>query len=182
MKKWKAFLLFAVTAAVVSACGGESSDSDTDLPPPPDFNTDPPQTLKSFDISGSAPDTSGGRAPIDPAISSGQFGVSWEVADSRSLYDVAMAVSLDDSASAGDVVFYARTCGSLKAGCPEAPTTNIDCIFNNSNELSCVDDPDTMADLSTFLDVIPKDAFVVIETCTITGHNCFVKSHPVVFQ
>lgn len=163
----------------LAACGGSDSDSSsTSGTTPPTAN---PQDLVSFDITGTAADTAG-VSPINPAENSGQFGASWSVSDSSLLYQVGMAVSTDANASAGDVVFYMRNCGGLSTGCPEAATTFVDCTFNNSNEISCTDDPDSMADLSTFLDVIPKSAFIIIETCTIASMDCTYMSHPVQFQ
>lgn len=154
----------------LSGCGGSDSD-------------DAPQgyLLTAFDVTGTSADEAG-VAPIDPFVNGGDFSVSWAVQDSGSLFTVAMAVSDDAVASPDDESFYARTCGGVTPGCPEAVTYTRTCNFNNSNILVCADQPEDSKDLTDYLPGIPFSGYIVIETCVITGFACSSESHPVRFD
>lgn len=169
--------LLGIAALLLTACGGGGRDN---IPPADSINQ--AHELMAIDIVGTATDDIDGVAPINPAENSGQFVVIWAVSDPGSLYRVSLAVSSDEALSPDDVIFYARNCGGTSSECPESTETFTDCTFDNSNAIGCADDPASAADLSDFLDVIPKSAFILIQTCSIDGTDCTQSSHPVEFQ
>ena len=131
-------------------------------------------------VNGTSADA-GGVTPINPAENLGRFSIKWRVRDSFFSYRAAMAVSLDKVASGSDRVFFFRNCGSNNDTCPQASSTTVDCQITNEHILSCTGD-DNQADLTTFFDVLPKNAYIIIETCMTSDTACFTKFHPVQFQ
>ncbi len=132
--------------------------------------------LKNFDVIGTSEDIDG-VAPISANTNNGNFVLRWEVKNKRSDYKIKAFVSYNNTLSDTDVRFYSETCSFDDCG-DENPYKQ-DCFFNNNNDISCGNDK---ANLQAFLDEIPKDAYIILESCDITGSDCEHKVDAVRFE
>lgn len=127
--------------------------------------------IKSFSITGSANESSG-IVPINSSINSGEFSVSWQ-ASSSDPYSVGLFISSDQSLSKStDVKFFGQNCGGLSIySCNN--TGNFSCNFTTENRLSCdLASPNQGTNISSFINEIPMDAFIVIEVCNGLRDDC----------
>lgn len=96
-----------------------------------------------------------------------------------------MAVSNDRKYGAGDRLFFDEDCGAFGDICPQGDAS-VSCGFDNNNVIACDSaggDAWMGPDLTSFLDVLPKIAFIVVEVCTMTStFGCFWTSKPIEFR
>jgi hypothetical protein len=160
------FITLITIPVLLSACGGDTTSLPT-INTPATTTT----TLNSFSVVGSGA-TVAGKIPINAGINNGEFFIAWDV-DSSDPYHV--DVHLNDSDSLIDAIkIFEQNCGALSVlfNCNE--TANFDCRFDSSNHISC----DTITafnpekDLTSFLDTLPKSAFIIIEACNALLDNC----------
>ena len=149
---------------LLAACGG-GSDSNI---------SDPDQAvhIRSFTVDGSGA-VVGGKTPINPAINGGLFQVQWEA--SEEVYHAEVWLSEDDvldtSSTGSDIRVFGRNCGILFSDCNR--TGSYTCRFTSENKISCgeinIANPERL--ITTFLDVVPKSAYLVLQVC----NNLFTK-------
>ncbi len=169
-------VLVASAALGLAACGGASSDVSN---PPPADNS-PFYSIQSFDVFGTSDDEAG-RAPIDPQVSNGNFVLSLEIKDGNTSYGIRGFVSQNQTLSDSDVDFLQVSCNPVDCG--SSGTVSDDCFFGSDNSLFCTrDDDGFVADLTPFLDTIPKDAHIIIQSCDPSFTTCETASHPVQFR
>lgn len=167
MKYWTVI----VSLAFLAACGGGGGTSGGGVVVDPGPSVPAHRVL---DISVSA---NGDISPGTPA-----FTLFYDVDDPDVLYDVTGYISADNSLSNADIEFVFGRCGGLddECGAQDHPLA-IDFDLNNSHELFLSGDPNPV-DLSGFLDTIPKDAFIILETCNIGGTQCETVAIDVTFN
>lgn len=168
----------------LAACGGESSDSDAAPLPKPKLPVPVNErgNLTAFKITSPSGGNGSGQIQINPGVSDGSFVASWKVKDSSSDYGVAMALSTDKVADKDDAVFYYDTCGASHTACPRASRTYMDCSFNNSNVMQCAGDPTSGRNMTAYLDTLPWNGYILIETCSNGINYCTVMSRAVQLQ
>jgi hypothetical protein len=132
--------------------------------------------LINFDVIGTSEDIDG-VAPISANTNNGNFVLRWEVDNKRSPYKIEAFVSYNDTLSDTDVRFYSETCSY--DDCGDKNPYEQDCFFNNNNDISCGKDK---ANLQGFLDEIPKNAYIIIESCDIADSDCNHKVDAVRFE
>lgn len=168
--------LLSVSLAVLAACDGGGSAAPATPPTP----VTPAYELQYFETVGTSADLPGGVSPLNPAIAGGNFTVTTRVADHTQGYRLQLWLSENANLSSADVKVYDNTCTTLRA-CGSTATFVNDCFINASNEFWCADHS-TRTDLTAFLDTIPKDAFLIANTCDWTAFNCTFAALPVQFQ
>ena len=167
--------IIGLTTILITACGKPSSDS-----------ADPNSILSShkltsFNVIGTSTDTSGGLAPIDPHTKSGKIIIDWTVRAALQ-NSIKLVVSNDDKLSNDDVEIYFNIC-NLVTLCGQKQVY-LTCAFDTNNVMECglLGSP-TSTTLTSFLDTIPKDAFIIIQSC-LNGFPfvCDTRSDGVQFQ
>ena len=153
-------IITLLLTGLLAACGG-GSDSNI---------SDPDQAvhIRSFTVDGSGA-VVGGKTPINPAINGGAFQVQWEA--SEEVYHAEVWLSADDvldtGAGSSDIRLLSRNCGILLSSCDR--TGDYACRFTSENKISCDTDPERI--ITSFLDAVPKSAYLVLQVC----NNLFTK-------
>ncbi len=138
--------------------------------------------IKTFEVTGTSQDVNG-IAPISPSINNGNFTLKWEVEDNDSLYKVQIFVSNNDVLSNADIEFYKDNCLLNDCG-NNNPFTN-DCFFNNNHDIWCEKERILEKDkinLQSFLNTIPKDAYIILKSCDVSGLSCSQATEAVRFE
>ena len=169
-------ILVLVAAVALASCGGGDSSTSGDV-----GSSMPSYTINNFDVTGTSADNASGQAPINPAVNGGNFVMSWTLEDISDQHIFSAFVSLNDVLSSSDIKFYDEICSGA-IPCGQSNPYSLDCFFNNSNEIFCAGNIGDTADLSSFLDTIPKDAFIIFESCDSSTLNCDTEAHAVQFQ
>lgn len=82
-------------------------------------------------------------------------------------------------------MFFDEDCGAFGDICPKGDAS-VSCGFDNNNVIACDSaggDAWMGPDLTSFLDVLPKRAFIVVEVCTATKYyDCYWTSKPIKFR
>lgn len=164
--KVKLFLLGSMMVLLLSNCGGGSSDGDSSV------STTTTTKINSFDASGTA--TVSGVLPIDPSVNGGEFTVDWNV-DSSDPYRFVLYISQDNVFnSTDDVLVHQRNCGSnsILYLCNDIGSET--CSFDTQNMMGCgVSSPGNRpADLTIFIDAIPKTAYLILHACDALQIDC----------
>lgn len=159
-------------AAILAACGGGGSGGNNSADELPGY------TITAYDIAGTSADESG-QAPIDANDSGGDFVASWSVIDGNG-YSAQLFVSENETFSSADVEFFDRFCTS--ADCGVSDSFADDCTFGTDNSIQCASDTGDAADLTAFLDTLPKDAFILMRSCDASQINCDIEAHAVQFR
>ena len=119
--------------------------------------------LTSFTVLGTGADTASGQASINPGINNGEFHITWSVNDLVQ-NTVKLVVSNDSNLSDDDVEIYFSLCNQA-VPCGQAQVDML-CTISTTNLLTCgfgLISQETP--LTEFLDTIPKNAFIIIESC-----------------
>lgn len=162
-----------ISVALLSACGGGSS-----IPGGGDNPVTNNTTINSFTVTGSG-NAVAGKTPINAAINNGAFQVNWDI-DSTDPYRAIMYLSadntLDTNEATGDIELLGLNCGSISLLYECNKTAKIDCSFNSSNKIACGTAQDQLTyqpkDLTTFLDTIPKTAYLMVQACNLLMTSC----------
>jgi hypothetical protein len=168
-------------ALLLSACGSDNTQTNTttrESNTNTTSETDDSFTINSFAITG--PDGSTDPASIDPAINNGTFVIDLSVSDSR-LYSAEIFVSANNTLSEFDISVGGGTCSATDDECNDGTTTD-ECRFTNNNTIICNPDDTEGYDISSILDELPKDAFIIIKSCNASDLNCDTASSPVTFR
>lgn len=167
-------LLFVFIVFTLLGCGGGKNKSTASTPPVGGKVT---TKITTFNIIGSS-DADNGVIPINAGIDNGKFKVEWEVISSEN-YDVDLYLSNDKYLSdKTDIVFSALICGSTPSSSPCTHTASLDCKFSSTNKISCGSN-NQEKDLSSFLNALPQQAFIIIEVCDSSYKSCKVSSQAV---
>lgn len=169
----KRILIIGAFAFLIAACGGGGSSSDS---------AERSYTVGSFVVTGTSANNAAGQAPISPTTNGGNFVLTWKLADIANQQHIVSAfVSQNNVLSDSDIKFYRETCNGATA-CGSSNPFSKDCFFTNANRISCAGDPGDGADITAFLDALPKDAFIIFKSCDSSSLNCSTASYPVQFQ
>ncbi|MBT3059461.1 MAG: hypothetical protein AB2660_03800 [Candidatus Thiodiazotropha sp.] len=158
----KHLLLSSLLSLISVSCG---NDSDVDI--------------NEFDITGSAADLEDGSAPVDPAINSGRFDLTWKVDDDNAFgYTARFFLSLNSNLDeSNDIAFFSAICDEF-ASCDRDRRNDEACFFSNDLVMFCGDEDDAVKrDVDEIVDSLPMDAYIIIEACTT--FDCDTASHPV---
>ncbi len=156
-------LVFAM--ALLSACGGVSSDVKT----PATLTT----RIKAYTVVGSG-NAVAGKVPVNANINGGAFHVNWDV-DSSDPYHAELYLSADDKLdTATDIDVFGQNCGSVSVIYNCGEKASFDCRFGTDNKLSCgkVSSFNRAKDLTTFLDRLPKTAWLMLKACNALLTDC----------
>jgi len=174
--------LYLCCSLFLVACGG-GSDGDDDQS---GLLTDPDAAINitSFDIVGTSADLGPGLAPINPLQNSGEFEINWSIFNlplvnsSNINYTTSIYVSEDDTgsdlSSSGDILIFRDTCNATNT------CITVECSYSTSNIMSC--GAFGAVDITAFLDVLPKDAYIAIETCNLADTICYSTGHRAFIQ
>jgi len=163
--KVKLFLLGAMMVLLLSNCGGGSSDDNSS-------GTTTGTRINSFDANGTA--TVSGFLHIDPSVNGGEFMIDWDV-DSSDPYRFVLYISEDNVFnSTDDVLIHQRNCGSNSILYLCSDIGSEICVFDGQNMMGCgVSSPGNRpADLTSFIDAIPKTAYLILQACDALQIDC----------
>jgi hypothetical protein len=169
----------------MTACGGGGNSSDSsiiDSSVSGNNNTsDQSYNITDFNITGTSADNNSGQAQINPAINKGNFSLSFSLEDISEIHYISAYVSLNETLSDSDVEIYSLLCGgALECGYSNPYST--DCFFNNDNNIYCDSDSSNPNDLSSLLNALPQDAFIILESCDGPISPCDTAVYAVQFQ
>ena len=176
-------LAIVATTLGLAACSGGVDVSGGLTPPVPSNPVTTSTTINRFDVTGTAA-TANGIVPINAAFNAGEFTMDWEVTSSNP-YRVEVFISADNTLDkTSDIEIYNRNCGNDPLVYTCNNIGNYVCAFTNANEMSCgiVTAFNTRKDLTTFLNVIPKSAFMMIEACNALRDSCKTASVAIELQ
>ena len=180
------FLPFLAVISLVACGGGSSSSNDEEFSGfPDDEPTTPRYQINSFEIVGTDEAENADPAIIDPAQNGGNFVLSYTIEDNTVGNYVGLFVSDNDTLSNADINFFDEFC-SNGLTCGDETSFTDDCFFNNSNQLYCSfpdEDEEDRADISEFLDELPKDGFIILRACKdAAAIDCDLSTIAVQFQ
>lgn len=164
--KVKLLLLGSMMVLLLSNCGGGSSDGNSS------GTVTTGTRINSFDASGSA--TVSGVLPIDPSVNGGEFTVDWDV-DSSDPYRFVLYISEDNIfESTDDVLIHQRNCGSNSILYLCGDIGSETCSFDGQNMMGCgLSSPGNRpVDLTSFIDAIPKSAYLILQACDGLHIDC----------
>ena len=149
-----------IASCIVSGCISSDDDSSGGT------------TINSLSVTGTSANVDD-YVPINPNLSNGTFSVGWSVSSSDP-YHAELYISEDASLSTStDRRFFQQNCGSSSLyNC--SSSASFSCQYTTQNMISCNNDSGT--NLTTFLDTIPKDAYVIIEACNALHDSCQTSS------
>lgn len=164
---------------ILSACGGGSSGTPSGTPGITGTTT----TINNYTVTGTSSAT-GTSQPINPGVNNGNFNVSWNISSSDP-YHVDLYVSSDSTLSTTtDIKFFGQNCGSASSiyNCGKSGTFT--CTFGGDNKISCgtISAANPAKDLTSFLDTIPKTAYIVMQACNGLFDSCKTSAIQVEFQ
>jgi len=167
-------LIVIFTSLLFTACGGSAPE------PPSVTDVLNSYELTSFSVEGTSGDTPEGLAPIDPQTNGGEFLLRWTVREALQ-NSIRLIVSEDNNLSDDDVEIYFFIC-NIATFCGQAQV-RMPCEFDTDDVMECGLLIKESAFLTSFLDTIPKDAFIIIESC-LNGFPllCDTRSDGVQFQ
>jgi len=147
-------LIAGISVVLLTACGG-SSPSDVALV----NDILKSHELTSFEVVGTDVDTPEGKAPINPGVNNGEIRIKWSV---REQYQntIKLVVSEDNVLSDNDIEIFFSIC-NLALPCGQAQVSQ-KCTFSSTNNMVCGFDSNS---LGSFLSAIPKNGFIIIESC-----------------
>ena len=99
------------------------------------------------------------------------------------IFDARMYVSEDSEVSAGDVRVVDEKCSfDSDRHCQSGEDVRFECSYLSDNSFDCREDGDTLRrnDLSEFLDVLPKPAYIILQLCDNDG--CVQRARQVTFH
>ncbi len=112
------------------------------------------------------------------------LGIAWDSSDAPIFeFDAVIYLSADDDISVEDIKVFDEAC-SFDAGsrCEADREVNADCLYTSENQFTCRQNDALLSDnnLDPLFDVLPKDAFVILELCD--GSNCDRQNRPLTFR
>ena len=154
-----------IVSGLLSACGSDSDRPEATTPV--NLNT----TINTVSIVGTSAAINN-IIPINSGMNGGAFSIAWDV-DSSDPYHVDLYLS-EDNALGDDVTFFSQNCGSTTLIYHCSAIATFECRFTSSNKISCgtISAFNTEKDLTSFLDTLPKQAFLIIEACNALMDNC----------
>src|SRR5690606_20628744 len=173
-------LLLAFLSMFLVACGGSGGSGGNSPTPTPPNNTDkdgPNSTKSEYKIE----QFSITPTEISPYIDSGNITLSYQVKNHETLFMAKAYVSINETLSDSDIEFYSDVCVNT-LDCGKKSPYSTDCFFTNNNELYCGDDIAHAADLTPIIDALPKNAYIILETCDSSTLNCDTASVAVTFE
>ena len=164
-----------IVASLLSACGGSSEIPTANTP------ANPSTTINAVTIVGTSP-PSDNIIPINAGVNNGGFTTGWSVSSSDP-YHVDLYLS-NDNALGSDVRIFSQNCGSSSLIYNCSSVGQFNCQFTSSNKMSCgtLSAANTEKDLTSFLDTIPKQVFLILEACNALLDNCKTSSVAIELQ
>ena len=163
--------------AVLTACGGGSGGGNNSN----GNGNSPGVSLQGASVTGTSAAT-GGVTPINPGVNNGDFSVTLQIGGDEDLYR--MAVYISDNATfepVNDIALAKKNCGVVVTTCQATETFR--CQFTTDNKVICLDPNTQTANLSGFLDQLPKQAQLIAELCGgVLTTTCEYRALPVVLQ
>jgi hypothetical protein len=175
MSNFKYSLAFGISV-LLFGCGGSS---DITNPTSSIQNT----SISEYTVTGSSA-TKNGVIPINSGVNNGAFKVTWNVSSSDP-YHIELYLSNDSALSKStDVNFFGQNCGGISAIYNCSSNGSFDCKFTSQNKISCgtITSFNKEKDISSFLDQIPKQAFLIIEACNGLFDSCKTSSEEIELQ
>lgn len=164
-----------LTTTLLTACGGGSGGTTTPTTQPKIPETQAPQEPESEALKITAfavtPDK------ISPYISGGNFAISFSTTGTAQAF-ITASLSINETLSASDTTIYRQLCGSTLDCQPESHST--DCYFKTDNTVECSGGITT--DISSIIDEIPKELFIILEACETPITNCDTASLPITLE
>lgn len=172
------FLAVLGLCLLATACGSDSGSKDN-IPKPLEDKAREDILIISFTITG--PDDSTNPASIDPAINNGTFAIDFNLLGADKIYDVELFVSTNNTLSEFDISFGQGQCAPTDNECNDGSSTD-ECRFTNNNSITCDANDSEGISIASALDTLPKDAYIILQACNITGSECDTASTPVTFR
>ncbi|MCU7805087.1 MAG: hypothetical protein KZQ96_18010 [Candidatus Thiodiazotropha sp. (ex Lucinoma borealis)] len=162
----KHFAIISFLSLIIGSCGGSGDNIKID----------------EFNITGTSDDLEDGRAPIDPAINSGMFGLTWRVDDDNAIsYTARFYLSVNSNFSEDNDIRFATIFCDDFSSCDHDKRNHENCYFTNDLVMYCGDeDEDVKHDVDDVVDSLPMDAYIIIEACTT--YDCDTEKHLIRLQ
>ena len=159
MTKSTVAIFVVLAAGLLLSCGGDGGDQRV---------TAQSAQLNAYSVTGtSSPILPGDPIPISPSENGGRFTLEWSIS-ADGVVDLEAGACAPNSGKCGESLeFIDHGCGD---GFPCDLQGTITCTFNNSNQISC---PGAKgANLSSYLDQIPKEADMILCARDLEGTHC----------
>ena len=164
MQRRVSTLCTIVISAFLSSCGGDNNE----LPFIP-FD-EIALNIESFSIT---------TTNVIPGQS---LGINWEIAGIEANFDIRFYISEDNTISSEDVRIIDEDCSfDEDDNCEAGKNIFYQCFYENDLSFDCQSGTQILRrnSLSTFLDQIPKSAFIIMEAC---GEDCENRALELTFQ
>ncbi len=164
--------------ALLSACGGGKSS------PSAPASREETTLLNSFLINGTTSANNTSAITLNPAVNSGVFKIEWDVSLLKP-YHIDLYLSSDPFLNGATVInIFEHDCSRSGENSNCDLKAKVNCKYTSNNYLSCATKKldNKNIDISSFLNTIPKDAYLVLEVCNSNYSSCELSSNAVVLQ
>ena len=172
------FSIFLITG--LSACGGGGDDSGENGDVSASLGYQSDTLIHSFYVRGSG--TIGDVVLINPAINDGAFQFGWNLTAER-IYHTELYLSDDIVAERSKArKLFSRNCNIALSDC-QAFEMEYPCKFTMENKIECgLPGNIITTSVAGFVDILPKDAYLVFKACNGLFNKCDTKSVKIQLQ